>query len=582
MHSRNLDIEWQRAQDEDRSAPAVLTTEYPVDRGSYMEVLDLSSSNSVDLSRAPLPLIESHDNSKLNVGVVENIRVENHALRGTVRLGNSARAKEVWSDIKAGVVRNLSIGYQWKDYVEDGDTIRVTRWLPYETSLVAAPADPNSGLYRSENFGVSKMNTEDKTEKLSRSERRSRAQTVEAERTRISQITNLAAVHGQEALARHFVDNGRSLEEFRLAVLDAIETKGGITRAEDPEVGYAHFMRGREYSLSRVIAAMADPKSREDIGFELELSQEEQRRQGKRTNGILVPLSAIMKRDITAGGTGSNLIGTDHLESAFIDVLRNRSHVLSLGVTMLEGLVGDVSIPRKTGSSTGYWIAGDGSDSLTESTPAFDAVSLSPKTVGGLVDFSHKMLVQSSPDIENIVRQDLADMLAVEIDAKAINGSGASNQPTGVLNTTGIGSATYTNGGSPSFADIVGLEGDLAAANADMGNLAYLAAPAIATTLKTTDVGTDTGQFIWTAGNERGTGSMNGFPSLYSGNVPAGYALFGNWSDLVVGTWGSLEILADPYGAGFAAGTVSVRALMDIDFAVRHAGSFSEIHEAAV
>ncbi len=73
---------------------------------------------------------------------------------------------------------------------------------------------------------------------------------------------------------------------------------------------------------------------------------------------------------------------------------------------------------------------------------------------------------------------------------------------------------------------------------------------------------------------------MNGFDSYYSGNVPAGYALFGNWADLIVGNWGVLEIDADPYGTNFAKGSVTVRALMDIDFGVRHAASFTEIHAA--
>jgi len=287
-----------------------------------------------------------------------------------------------------------------------------------------------------------------------------------------------------------------------------------------------------------------------------------------------------VKRAVTYGGTGSNIVPTEYLADSFIDVLRNRSVVMPLA-TMLPGLVGNVEIGKKTGSSSASWIAGDNSDSLSESTPVFDQVTLSPKTVGGLITVSHRMLRQSSPAVEMLLRQDLADMLAVEIDMQALQGDGTGNKPVGVLNTTGVGTATYTNGGAPSWANITGLEGIVAASNADRGSLAYLTTPTMAATLKSTDVGTDTGRFIWTSGKEQGTGEMNGLPAYSSGNVPAGRVVFGNWADVLIGTWGVIEIDADPYGANFSKGSVSVRALMDVDVGVRHPQSFAVLSEAA-
>lgn len=189
--------------------------------------------------------------------------------------------------------------------------------------------------------------------------------------------------------------------------------------------------------------------------------------------------------------------------------------------------------------------------------------------------FSHKMIVQSSPDIESIVRQDLADLIASEIDLKAIQGDGTSNTPTGILNTSGIGSTTYANGGSPDLADVVGLETTIATANADQGNMAYLTTPAICGTLKTTDVGTDTGKFVWSGG------MLNDLPAHKTGNMSAGHVLLGNWQQLLVGFWGGIEIDADPYGSNFLKGSVTVRVLADVDFGVRHAAAFAEIHEAA-
>nr|BDD44053.1 hypothetical protein 6 [Gammaproteobacteria bacterium] len=562
--TRRLEIDHTRANVEKRIAPAVISSEAPVNRGDFIEVL-IHNTDSINLERAPLSLIESHNTDQLAIGTVENIRVDGDKLRGDVRFGNSARANEVFADVQAGVVRNLSIGYRWDEYHEEGDTIKVTRWTPYEVSAVSVPADPGAGFYRSED---SKMSTETLTLDKGAKE----------ERARINELYNLGDQYDAKDLAEQLIRSGGNAADMKEKLLErSIEQKPIDTG--DFFVSTFGPKEEREFSLTNVLRSIANPKDKIDIGYELEVSQELQRQTGKSTQGILMPLNT---RAVTYGGTGSNLVETQHLASNFIDVLRNRSAVMSLGVTHLNGLVGNVSIPRKTGTSTAYWIAGDGADSLTESTPAFDNLTLSPKTVGGLVSFSHKMLVQSDPAIEQLVRNDLANMLAVEVDAKAVNGDGTGNTPVGILNTVGIGSNTYANGGNPSYADMVGLEGDLSAANADLGSMSYLTTPALATTLKTTDVGTDTGQFIWSGGRERGQGQVNGFDAYYSGNVPAGYAIFGNWSDLIIGNWGVLEIDADPYGTNFAKGSVTVRAMMDIDFAVRHAASFTEIHEAAV
>ena len=182
-----------------------------------------------------------------------------------------------------------------------------------------------------------------------------------------------------------------------------------------------------------------------------------------------------------------------------------------------------------------------------------------------------------SPDIEQLVRQDLADLIASEIDLKSIAGSGASNQPTGIIATSGIDSSTYANAGSPAFTDFVAMETAISTANADIGgNMAYLLTPALAGTAKSTPrqgSGIE-GNFVWQGGQ------INDIAAHKTGNMTAGYAVLGNWSQLLVGFWGGIEIDADPYGTNFLKGSVTVRVLADIDFGVRHAGAFAELHEA--
>jgi len=248
-------------------------------------------------------------------------------------------------------------------------------------------------------------------------------------------------------------------------------------------------------------------------------------------------------------------------------------------------LVGNIAIPRATGGATAYWVAETGAP--TESQQAFDQVALSPKTVGAFTDISRKLLLQSSIDVEGFVRNDLATVLALAIDLAGINGSGASNQPTGILNTAGIGSvAGGTNGLAPTYQNMIDLETAVALANADVGAMGYLTNAKVRGKLKSTQkVATYGDDFVW--GED---GAVNGYAATVSNQVPSNLTkgtstgvcsaiLFGNFADLIIGQWGALDLTVDPY-TGSTSGTVRVVALQDVDIAVRHAESFAAMKDA--
>jgi HK97 family phage major capsid protein len=262
--------------------------------------------------------------------------------------------------------------------------------------------------------------------------------------------------------------------------------------------------------------------------------------------------------------------------------------VQQLGAMTLGGLVGDVAIPKQTGGATAYWVAESGAP--TESDQTVGQLALAPKTCGAFTDISRKLLKQSSIDIEGFVRLDLSTVLALALDAAAIAGTGADNQPTGILNTTGIGDVACgdPDGAAPVWADIVGLETEVAVDNADIGALAYLTNAKARGKLKVTEKATNTGQFVWENGTD-GFGLLNGYRAAASNQVPsnltkgAGTALsaiiFGNFSDLILALWGTVDILVDPY-TGSTTGTVRVVALQDADIGVRHAESFAAAQDA--
>lgn len=377
----------------------------------------------------------------------------------------------------------------------------------------------------------------------------------------------------------------------------------------------------RQFSFVRLIHAEAnrsDPRARDAAGFELEACAEAAKLQGRtgRNGGFVIPTTVgglspgriaqlergnhvrsipadVTRRDLTVGTTtaGGHLVSTDLRPDLFIDMLINRLALTSLGITRLTDLRGNVAIPRKTGGATAYWLAESGAP--TESQLAVDQVTLSPKTVGAYTDFSRLLILQSSKDVERLVKADLAECLGLAIDKAGITGRGATtyNEPTGILNTTGIGAvAGGDNGAAATWANIIGLESEVAIDNADIGSLAYLTNAKVRGKLKTTTKsgGTDA-VFIWDTYGAQDT-VLNGYRCVISNQVPsnltkgtssgvASAILFGNWADLVIGLWGGLDLLVDPY-TGSTSGTVRVVAFQSVDFAVRHAESFAAMKDA--
>jgi HK97 family phage major capsid protein len=292
-------------------------------------------------------------------------------------------------------------------------------------------------------------------------------------------------------------------------------------------------------------------------------------------------------RDLSAGTStaGGNLVATELLGSSFIDLLRNAMILDRLGITMLRDLNGNVAIPSQTGAATGYWVA-EG-NAPTESQQTVGQMPLTPKTVGAFTDFTRRLLLQSSIDVELFVRMDLARVLGLKIQDGAFNGSGSSNEPYGLFNISGIGSvAQGTNGGVPTYDMCVDLETAIANSNADIGNLSYVTNTKVRGKLrKTQEFASTNGKPVWTSGRERGIGEVLGYDAYVTNTIPSNLTkgsssgvcsamAFGNWSDFVAAFWGGVDIMLDPY-ANATAGGKRVIALQDVDFNVRNVASFA-------
>ena len=568
--------------DDERSIEFPFSSEFPVARYFGNEVLS-HDERSADLTRLndSAPLLFNHDPDRV-IGVVERAWIDGKKKRGyvNVRFSRNAFAQEVLADVRDGVLRNVSFGYAINDMEQRGSGDFVaTSWAPYEVSVVSIPADPTVGVGRSFEADpaapaasptpetepeVPMENTPD----ISAVRAEAAAEAAKAERARISGITALADKHGMTDLGRQLIEGGRSLDEARAAVLEKIGAKVEPVGEKATDIGMSA-KEVREFSFQRAINALANPQDRklwEAAAFERECSEAAAAKAGKSAQGIMVP-NEVLRRDLTVGtaSAAGDLVGTDFRPGSFIELLRNRSALAGMGVASLTGLSGNVAIPRQTGAATAYWVAESGSP--TESNQTVDQVNMTPKTVGAFTDYSRRLMLQSSIDVEQMIRQDLATVLALEIDRVGLYGLGNSNQPLGIKLTTGINTVDF-GAATPTYAEVVDMESQIAADNADIGAMAYLLNASLRGALKTKDKGTDTGAYVFEPG-----GTINGYNAVVSNQVASGDVFFAVWSQLIMGMWSGLDLTVDPYTHS-TSGTVRVVALQDVDFAVRHPEGF--------
>lgn len=395
--------------------------------------------------------------------------------------------------------------------------------------------------------------------------------TIQAERDRVSEIHRLGAKYGvdENTVNRH-VESGKPLEDFQQVLLRSMKSEPIESYRPEP-LGLSSREAG-QYSLQRAITSIVEHGKLD--GLEKESSDALSKKIGRQAKGFFMPLADLtvsrsagfVSRGMSAGiaSAGGNMVATDTYGELMIEKLRNKTVLGEMGVRQLDGLRGNVAIPKHDGGSTAYWLA-EGAE-VESSAPIVGSVNLSPHRLASHTSFTKQLLAQSSTDLEAFIREDLIRSISLAEDLAGLAGSGDNGQPLGIMNTTGVNTVSF--GGAPTWAKIVEMESLVAADNADIGSMAYVTTSAVRGAWKSTVKASGTAQFLWGDNSE-----VNGYAAMASNQVPGNRVIFGDFKQCLMARWEGLDITVDPYTLA-RHGKVQIYLQELIDFAVRHPESF--------
>jgi HK97 family phage major capsid protein/HK97 family phage prohead protease len=603
--------------EEKRTVELSFASDAPIEHWFGTVILDhKDSSIRFDRLRSNGPLLDNHYSDR-QIGTVRSATTDGTKSRGVVQFSRRQSAEDVFQDVKDDIIRSVSVGFiihalEMEEKTDEGVIYRATDWEPIEISLVSVPADTSVGVGRSmkretdagTDGDPDEVDDEDPDEGEDDDEERSADAQEECDeeadatnsggeraahqptiqvRTAMEndkEILALGEMCGDVELARDFIAAGKTVAEFRAAV--HAKRQEAQTVVQKPLVEL-NADEQRRYSICRAILADASSRpgyegEKVKASFEVDIHQEIERKLGEsKRGGIYIPTIVSREQLVRAGldsktsTKGAEVVFTE--PGDFIQMLRNKALVLALGARFLPGLQGNVAFPRQTGAGTFSWTGENPGSDVSESNLLLDQVTMSPKTGQSTTSYSRGLLTQGVIGVDQLVMDDLAQIAALEIDRVAVHGSGSSNQPRGVYSTSGVGSVAF--GGAPTFAKVVDMETAIAGANADIGVMAYLTTPNIRGTAKqTVELANTIALALWR------DGQMNGYRAEASNNVSKTLGtgsdhgiVFGVWDQLIVGEWGALEIITDPY-AKKKQGMIEVTEFLMIDTAIRQAAAF--------
>ena len=498
----------------------------------------------------------------------------------------AADAQVMKQDFESGVLRDISVEayFNYSDCEKVGERegildVVVRKWTPLCAAFVVNGADPNAGIARGlGNTETGTAQTSPATEAQPPAATPAATTVTVKEEKKHMDPKDIQKVYD---LARKFniagdtisawLGEGKTVDQVREAILADIAARSAkpAPATQTPDAGIPA-KEIRKYSLIKAIRSMlpvGDGERIADAGLERECSQEIARKLKRDPHGIFIPVSVLARQFDSGAEVGGALIPTEYLGSAFIEKIRSKLVLALLGVRNLTGLSGDVAIPKQTDSATGYYIDNE-SEGVPDTAPKTGLVGLSPKTYGARTLVTRKMLKQTgNPSADGFVQEDLVEVCARGVQSGVLYGTGADGQPAGLASL--IAKTTV----APSFEAIVNMEGDIETPN-DEENVKFLCNRKTFGRLRLISKDVGSGQFL--AYRERGNKYIDDIPTFTTSDVAANELFLGDWSQLILALWGTLDITVNPFIADDR-GAVVITALQDFDCGIRHAESFKYV-----
>lgn len=379
-------------------------------------------------------------------------------------------------------------------------------------------------------------------------------------------------------------------KDLAKAKIDAGNGANGVGAPQDDASEVKEMNKlGKRYSFARAFQNVLNRKNHD--GVEKELYEEAAREieESGEDLGLMGNIS-IPSKFIRIGKRKLLDVATEGTDSVFneyaglIPILNPIPKVTTLGITVLQGLRGNPKMVRETGDPAFAWET-ENSD-VNETTPTLDSIDLSPKRVGGYVDVSVQFLKQNIFMVEPWLRGKLNTRYELTVDDAVIDGAGSGNEPTGIFNYSGV-NVFSTGSGSTSnnmtYGGLLQMIRDVKAAKSRAGSAGWLTNAygefALANTPKQAsgvegnfilnpDAGTLIGRRFVTSENVSSAFSEGSQSDL------VGIIFSQNWGSAILGTWGGLDILFDPYTQALGGKVRFVcNAFMDVE--IEHAAEFS-------
>lgn len=553
----------------DRTVLLAFSSENPVVRTiggqEYNEIL-LHNPENVDLSRLQnkAALLFNHDFDN-HIGVVESATIDPDRVgRALVRFSSVGMGAEKYEMVREGTLTKVSVGYSIDEYRIEGENLLITKWTPFEISTVSVPADDLVGVGRSleEEQEPEVPEPENKDEQPSEQEERNEETENEPDENTES-TTNTSEFNPEIITEAETINNSESIgdgeqpepeeqnddsavqeqvqeepreqaeeDQKRIAEINAIShafnirseianqaIESGLTidafRQQIKNKPIIKDDNKMEFSLNSLLRSMMDGGVTTD---------------GKR--GVIIRENDLVSA-IRAGVTttsAKDVIHTDVLYGAFIDVLRDQGVLKNLPVQTYSGLTSEISLPKLSADFAAGFDEVPENGASPEVDPNFSSVVMKPITYSGSVPLSRSVL-KSCPQIESIVTQAIVAGFSQRLETIVMQKIVAAVQVAGKVETVD----------NYSYADIVAAQGALGDEGVAFGNISAVMSPQTKATLRSTLRGANTAAvYLFDDGD------LCGVPA-YDSKVLAGqnFIILGDFSKVAIGSWGDMELDLD-------------------------------------